>query len=92
MHRTALALFIGSAMTAVTLGPAPVTAQDRGEPAVVALFVLLAAAMEKQKRETPPARIAPDQAGDRQAFAAHQDRGHLASRRADDRDHATGYR
>lgn len=74
MHRTIVALIISLAMTIVTLGPAPVAARDRAEPAVVALFVLLAAAIEKQRRQESPDRIAPDQGGERQAQASHQDR------------------
>lgn len=74
MHRTVITLITGFAMTIVTLGPAPVAARDRGEPAVVALFVLLAAAIETQRRQESPDRIAPDQGGERQAQASHQDR------------------
>ena len=73
MHRTLIALIIGASMMMVTLGPAPVAARDRAEPAVLALFVLLAAAMQKQKRHEAPDRIAPSQADQRHALASHQD-------------------
>lgn len=97
MHRTFIALIIGSAMALTSLAAAPAAARDRGETATaaagVAVLALLAAAIAKKKRQRQRDIVARDDNGYHDRPKPRQnDRGYQATRRPAKHSHDASYR
>jgi hypothetical protein len=96
MHRTFIALIVGSTMAMTSLTAAPVEARDRGETATVAagvaVLALVAAAIAKRKRQDQLDVVARDQGHHGRPEARYHDRGYQAVHRPASRGHDAGYR